>query len=56
MRAHEDSLAILFERGYQVAHFAAANRIESAHWLVEKDDLRIVDECLSQADALKHAF
>ena len=43
------------QRPYEVANVAAPERVESRHGLVQKDDLRVVDQRLRDPDALQHA-
>ena len=56
MAAQNHRLAATSERHNQVLHLAAANRVQARRRLVENDQVRIVDECLRQADAALHAL
>src|SRR5205085_12021876 len=56
VRAEEDGASLVPEIENQRAHFAAANRVEAGHRLVQEDDLGIVEERLRDPDALQHAF
>src|SRR5689334_404094 len=56
VRTHEDCLALIAQLRNQVSHFTTTNRIEAAHRLIEKHDLRIVDQRLGQPDSLQHSL
>ena len=54
--AEEHGASAIAQRHDQIAHFTAAKRVEARHRLVEKDDLRVVDQRLCDADSLNHSF
>src|SRR5579884_934404 len=56
MAAHDDRLAQRFQVADEILHPACAQRIKTGSRLVEDDQIRVVDERLSQADALTHAL
>ena len=56
VRAEENRPALVAQLQDQLAHVAAADRIETRHRLVEDDELGIVDERLREPDALHHAL
>src|SRR5258707_10870132 len=56
MRTHENGLSLSAQRRDQVADLSAADWIEAAHRLVEKNNFGIVDQRLSKSHALQHAF
>src|SRR6267143_6603337 len=39
-----------------VANHAAAKRIETRSWFVEKNQFGIIEQCLREADTLQHAL
>src|SRR5579875_3085181 len=56
MGGKEDRLPLLAKLQNKIAHFVAANRIQSGHWLIQKDQLRIIDQGLSNTEPLHHAL
>src|SRR5438874_13725854 len=56
MRTEEDRLALVPETKNQVSNFFSPDRIQSRHRLVENHQMWIVDQGLSDADALEHAL
>jgi hypothetical protein len=56
MAGDEEALAGLSEAGEEVEQFATSKGIDAAERFVEDDEGGIVDEGLSELDALAHAF
>src|SRR5688572_26028756 len=56
VRTHENCFALIPQCSDQVSHFAASNRIETTHWLIEKNYFGIVDQRLGQSYALQHSL
>src|ERR1700722_505919 len=56
MSGKENGFAFLLELLNQVADLASAQRIETGHRFVEKDEFRIVKNRLRDSYALQHAF
>src|SRR5258707_3180272 len=56
VRTHEHGLALRAQGSDEVADFATPDGIQSAHRLVQKNNLPIVDQRLCQTDALQHAL
>lgn len=44
------------QRADQVFYEYTSERIEATHRLIEKDDLRLMEDGLSEGEALKHSF
>ena len=56
VRAEEHRAPLIAQLQDQRAHVAAAERVEARHGFVQKDDFRVVQERLRNADALDHAL
>src|SRR5262245_27729731 len=56
MRRKEDRLALLLQRLNQITHFLSSDRIKSRHWLIEKDNIRIVKNRLRDSNPLQHSL
>ena len=56
VRVHEHGLALRVQPHDEIADLLAADRVETAHRLVEEHDLRVVHQRLRDADALEHAL
>ncbi len=56
VRIQEDGRAAVALRADDVTHQAAAHGIESRSRFIEEDQLGLVDQRLSEADALQHAL
>src|ERR1700735_889155 len=52
----ENSSSLAFEIENDVAHLATSDRIETGHWFVQEDNLRIVNDGLCNPHALQHAL
>jgi hypothetical protein len=55
MRAQEDGLSRRTRAQQDLAHLDAANGIERRGRFIQNQELRIIDECLRQADPLQHS-
>ena len=56
MRGQQDRFAAAGEGEDQVLDLATAERVEPGRRLVEDDEVGVVDERLSEADAARHAL
>src|SRR5262249_23476237 len=56
MSREEDRLSFLLQGLNQVAYFLSPDWIETRHWFVEKDHIRIMENCLGDPDSLNHTF
>src|SRR5262245_14696790 len=56
MRTEEHRAAAIAQPQYQLSNFAAPERIEPRHRLIEEDQFRLVENRLRDADALQHPF
>ncbi len=54
MAAHHDGLSTGAEIEDEILHFAGADRVEAGGWLIQKNDLGIVDEGLGESDSASH--
>src|SRR5215510_4491939 len=56
MGSKEDGLAFVFQALNEFAHLAASDGIQAGHWLVKKNQLRIMNDSLCDSHPLQHAF
>ena len=56
MGGKENSSSLTFKIENDVAHLAPSDWIKAGHWFVQENYLRIVNDSLSYAHALEHAF
>ena len=56
MRIEEEGLSRSLQLEHEILHHLPSDRIESAHWFIEKYNLRIMQDRLSKSDTLEHSF
>src|SRR5215471_18797367 len=56
VRGQEDGLALIFQALNEFPHFTAPDWIQTRHWLVKKNKLRIMDNRLCDPHPLQHAL
>src|SRR5262249_13078978 len=56
VRVEEDRLAPAFQSHQDFADMFTPDRVHSVRWLIEKDDIRVVKQCLGNAQTLFHSF
>src|SRR5882672_3096948 len=52
----EDGFTLILQSLDDFPHFHSAQRVQTAGWLIQNQQVRIIDQCLGQADPLLHAL
>src|SRR4051812_36627365 len=56
MAAKNHRLPAASQRDDQIFDFPAANRVQARGWLVQNDEVRVIDQRLCQPNSALHAF